>query len=432
VTDTTQQTAAPKPFDEPTRRVPGRWIAGFAIAWLGIWMAQLTPVQLLLPSQIDSIRGPAGTGVESVVAFGIISGVAGAFALVVYPLAGALSDRTTSRFGRRKPWILGGALVFAAALVLLGLQTTMVGIGIFWTLIIIGFCVLTAALTAVISDQVPVGQRGIASAWISAPQAVGLILGVLLILVLELTTLFGYLLIAVLLVALVIPFLVIAPDARLEPAARTPLTARALIAGFWISPRRYPDFAWTLTSRVLVNIGNALGTTLLFFFLIYGLGSTDPDTDLLILIVVYTVFIVISSFVAGQWSDKLGRRKPFVIFAAGMQAIAALLLAFVPEYTVALVASAFLGLGYGAFLSIDQALATQVLPDAAARGKDLGVMNIATTVPQAVAPLLGAGIVALVAGMAGSIPTGFVGLFVVSGIITIIGALAVLPVKSVR
>jgi MFS family permease len=431
VTDTTA-TAAPRPFDEPTRRVPGRWIAGFAVAWLGIWMAQLTPVQLLLPTQVDAAGGAGGDGVESVVAFGIISGIAGAFALVAYPLAGALSDRTTSRFGRRRPWILGGAVVFAAALVVLGLQDTMIGIGVFWTLAIIGFCVLTAALTAMISDQVPVGQRGVASAWISAPQAVGLILGVLLVLVLELTTLLGYVLVAGLLVVLVVVFLVVAPDARLDRADRSPLTGRAIVAGFWISPRRYPDFAWTLASRVLVNIGNALGTTLLLFFLIYGLGSDDADTDLLILIVVYTVFIVLSSLVVGRWSDTVGRRKPFVMFSAGMQAVAALLLAFVPEYSVALVASAFLGLGYGAFLSVDQALATQVLPDATARGKDLGVMNIATTVPQAVAPLLGAWIVALVAGMAGSVATGFVGLFVVSGIVTIIGALAVLPVKGVR
>ena len=61
--------------------------------------------------QIDAIA-PQGDGLESVVAFGIISGIAGAFALLVYPLAGALSDRTTSRAGRRKPWILGGALVW--------------------------------------------------------------------------------------------------------------------------------------------------------------------------------------------------------------------------------------------------------------------------------------------------------------------------------
>lgn len=418
-------------FEEPTRRVAGRWIAGFAVAWLGIWMAQLTPVQLLLPEQIDAIA-PQGDGVQSVVAFGIISGIAGAFALVVYPLAGALSDRTTARWGRRKPWILAGAVGFAASLVLLGLQSTMVGIGVFWVLAIVSFCVLTAALTAMISDQIPVGQRGVASAWISAPQAVGLILGVLLVVALELTVLLGYLVVAVLLLALVTPFLVIAPDARLTADQRPAFSGRTLLAGFWISPRRYPDFAWTLLGRILVNIGNALGTTLLLFFLIYGLGRSDAETDLLILIVVYTVFIVASSLIVGQWSDRLGRRKPFVMFSALAQAVAALLLAFVPDFGVALVASAFLGVGYGAFLSVDQALATQVLPDAAARGKDLGVMNIATTVPQAVAPLLGAGIVAVIASATGAIASGFVGLFLISGVVTILGALSVAPVRSVK
>jgi MFS family permease len=418
---------------EPTTRVPGRWIAAFATAWLGIWMAQLTPVQLLLPEQIDAIA-PQGDGLESVVAFGIISGIAGAFALVVYPLAGALSDRTTSRAGRRKPWILGGALVFAAALVLLGLQGSLVGVGVLWVLAIIGFCILTASLTAMISDQIPVGQRGVASAWISAPQAIGLILGVLLVVALELTLLVGYVVVAVVLIALVVIFVVVVPDVRLDASDRAPLTARAVLAGFWISPRRHPDFAWTLFSRVLVNIGNALGTTLLLFFIIYGLGRNreEADADLLVLIVVYTVFIVASSLLVGRWSDRIGRRKPFVIFSAGMQAIAALLLAFVPDYSVALVASAFLGVGYGAFLSVDQALATQVLPDAASRGKDLGVMNIATTVPQAVAPLLGSGIVALVANATGAVSTGFVVLFLVSGVVTIVGALAVIPIKGVR
>jgi MFS family permease len=136
------------------------------------------------------------------------------------------------------------------------------------------------------------------------------------------------------------------------------------------------------------------------------------------------VFIVLSSLLLGRWSDRVGRRKPFVVVSALFQAVAALLLAFVPDFSVAIVAGALLGIGYGAFLSVDQALATQVLPDAATRGKDLGIMNIATTVPQAVAPLLGAWIVAAVAG--------FTGLFVISAIATILGALAVLPVKAVR
>ncbi|WP_309711243.1 MFS transporter [Pseudolysinimonas sp.] len=420
MTDTTQKLS---PLAEPVTRVPGRWVAAFATAWLGIWMAQLTPVQLQMPAQIEAIRESADW-VEGVVAFGIMSGIAGAFALMVYPLAGALSDRTTSRLGRRKPWIMAGTLLFAVSLGLLGLQTTFVGMGVFWTLAIIGFCILTAALTATISDQVPVDQRGIISGWIAAPQAIGLVLGLVLIDGLGLDTVTGYLVMAGVVVVLVIPFLVLAPDARLAKEDRPPLSPRSLLAGFWISPRTYPDFGWTLLSRILVNVGNALGTTLLFFFLAHGLGRDDPTGDLIMLSLVYVVFIILSSLLLGRWSDRVGRRKPFVVVSALFQAVAAGLLAFVPDFSIAIIAGALLGIGYGAFLSVDQALATQVLPNAATRGKDLGIMNIATTVPQAVAPLLGAWIVAVVAG--------FTGLFVISAVATILGALAVLPVKAVR
>jgi MFS family permease len=100
------------------------------------------------------------------------------------------------------------------------------------------------------------------------------------------------------------------------------------------------------------------------------------------------------------------------------------MLAFAPLLGVTMVAAGLLGLGYGCFLSVDQALATQVLPDATARGKDLGIMNIATAVPQAIAPLIGALVVAVFAG--------FQGLFVLSAVTAILGAFAVVPVRSVR
>lgn len=419
----TSTPATPAALAEPTTRVPGRWVVAFTTAWLGIWMAQLTPVQLQLPAQVESLRTSADW-VDSVVAFGVISGIAGAFAFIAYPLAGALSDRTTGRFGRRKPWILGGALLFAASLGLLGIQSSLVGVGIFWSLAIIGFCVLTAALTATISDQVPVGQRGVVSGWIAAPQAIGLVLGLVLVEALELDTVTGYLVMAGIVVALVVPFLVVAPDIPLAKEDRLPFTLKALLAGFWISPRKHPDFGWTLLGRVLVNIGNALGTTLLLYFLMFGLERDDAEGDLILLSLVYVVFIVASSLLLGRWSDRIGRRKPFVVVSAMFQAVAAALLAFVPDFTVTMIGGALLGIGYGAFLSVDQALATQVLPNAATRGKDLGIMNIATTVPQAVAPLLGAWLVAAVAG--------FTGLFLISAVATVLGALAVLPVKGVR
>ncbi|HEV7564329.1 MAG TPA: MFS transporter [Microbacteriaceae bacterium] len=416
---TTQTTAV---FAEPTRKVSGRWIAFFAMAWLGIWMAQLTPIQVLLPVQIEA-ELKASFWVDNVVAFGIISGISGACAVIAYPLTGALSDRTTSRFGRRRPWIVIGTLLFALALIVLGSQTTMVGIGIFWSLALIGFCVLTAALTATISDQVPVNQRGYVSGWLSAPQAVGIILGVALVTMLITVTFFGYVAMAVLLVILVVPFLFL-PDAVLPAEFKARMTARGVFESLWISPRAHPDFGWTLLSRVLVNFGNALGTTLLLYFLEFGLGDKNAQDDLLTLILIYMVFVIIASLGAGRWSDRLGRRKAFVFVASALQGVAALLLAFLPDLTVAMIAAGLLGLGYGCFLSVDQALATQVLPDPESRGKDLGIMNIATAVPQAVAPLLGAGVVAVLGG--------FTGLFVVAGVFAFAGALAVARVKAVR
>jgi MFS family permease len=414
---------APAALAEPHRPISGRWIAVFATAWLGVWMAQLAPVQLLLPNQV-SAQIHSNYWVDNVVAFGIISGIAGLCALVAYPLTGALSDRTTSRFGRRRPWILGGALLFAFSLLVLGLQHSLVGVGIFWSLALIGFCVLTAALTATISDQVPVNQRGYVSGWISAPQAIGTVLGVMLVTAVVVGQFAGYAVLAVLLVLLVLPFVLWTPDAVLRKDQRQALSFRSLIEGFWISPRKYPDFGWTMLSRILVNLGNAFGTTMLLYFLQFGLNDKNAEDDLLVLILIYMAFVVVASLFLGKLSDKLGKRKMFVFMASALQAVAALILALVPSLPAAMIAAGLLGLGYGCFLSVDQALATQVLPDAQTRGKDLGIMNIATAVPQAMAPLLGAIIVAVLVG--------FQGLFLLAAATTLLGALAVLPIRSVR
>lgn len=387
-------------------------------------MAQLTPIQLLLPQQVESLRGESDW-VSSVVAFGIISAIAGACALIVFPLTGALSDRTTSRYGRRKPWIAAGTALFAVSLIVLGLQTTLVGVGIFWSLALSGFCMASAAVTATIADRVPVEQRGFVSGWVSAPQAIGTVLGIVLVLILGLGLFGGYALVAALLVVLVAPFLVATPDEALPAVLRPPFKLRMLITGLWISPRKHPDFAWTLIGRVLVNIGNALGTTLLLYFIAFGLEREDTaEDDLLVLTLIYLVFFIIAALTFGRISDRFGQRKPFVYVAAYLQALAALLLAIAPDYTIAMVAAAFLGIGYGSFMSVDQALATQVLPDRHTRGKDLGIMNVAMAVPQAIGPLLGAVIVAAAGG--------FTALFVAAAIAATLGGLAVLPIKSVR
>jgi len=415
------------PWDaEPERRVGGWWIAAFSVAWLGVWIAQLTPVQYLLPLQVDGLFGPGVDWQQSVLDFGLISGVAAVCSVIAYPLTGALSDRTTGRFGRRRPWIVVGALLFAVSLALLSFQTTVVGVTVFWALGAIGFCALSAALTALISDQVPVGQRGIVSGLMSAPQALGVILGVLLVTMLFTGMIAGYLAVAVLLLVLVTPFLLLVPDAVLPTAARPAWTWRAFVAGFWISPVKHPDFGWTLLSRFLANIGNALGTSLFLYFLLFGLGQPEAEAQdsLLVLTVIYALTAVIASIVCGRLSDRSGRRKVFVWASSALQAIGGLLVAAFPSFETTLVGAALIGLGYGCFLSIDQALATQVLPSAVSRGKDLGIMNIVWAVPQALAPLIGALVVTAFGG--------FPALFVASAIFAVAGALTVLPIRSVR
>lgn len=412
---------------EPTARVGRGWITWFATAWFGIWLAQLTPIQLLLPTQVTAVLGlDPDDWVRNVVAFGVVSGIAGVVALVAYPLTGALSDRTVSPLGRRRPWIIGGSAAFALSLALLGQQHTILGVGVLWAATLGSFCVATSALTAVISDQVPVGQRATVSGWMAAPQPIGALLGLLLVVALGLGQAAGYLLCAVALAVCAAGFCVRMPDRPLTAEQRAPLTFRAFVRGFWISPRRHPDFGWTLCSRVLVNLGNALTTTLLLYFLLYGLGlGTDAaNTLLLVITVVYSALSMAASLWFGRLSDRLGRRKQFVVLTSLLQGAAGLVLVVAPSVPTVILAGALSGFGFGAFLAVDQALATQVLPAARDRGKDLGIMNIAYAIPQAFAPLLGAPLVLAVHG--------FWLLFVGVIVCTAAGALALVPVKGVR
>ncbi|KTS02635.1 MFS transporter [Microbacterium testaceum] len=421
-----EQTAPVAAYAEPTRPVHAGWIAAFAGAWLGLWMAQLVPVQVLLPLQIAA-QHASDEWLTSLVSYGLVSAVAGAFVVVAYPIVGALSDRTRSRFGRRRPWILGGSLTAAAGLALLGIQTETVGTIVMWTVVMLGFCMASAALTAVMADQVPEGQRGLVSGWISAPNALGILLGIVLVTAVFTTIPSGYLALAVCAVVLAVPFVVVLRDAPLSAsdAARLgPLTARSVLASIWVDPRLHPDFAWTVTSRVLINLGNAIATTMLLYFFTFALGVADPTGFLVFTTVIYMVVTIGASIALGKLSDVLGRRRVFVLASGTAQAVAALLLAVAPAESTAIVGAVLLGLGQGCFFAVDQALATQVLPSAETRGKDVGIMNIAMAGPQAFGPLLGAGAVVLFGG--------FPGLFIASGVTGLLGAVAVMRVRSVR
>lgn len=398
-----------------TAPVSRRWTGGFALVWLGIWMALLVPVQLLLPDQLYDVDRA-----HRVRDFALINGLVGLVSVVALPLFGALCDRTTTTFGRRRLWVAGGVGVFAGGLVLTGLQSDWRGVAACWVLASLGYAMASAGLTAVIADRVPDEQRGLVSGAMYGPQAVGIVLGLIAVGAAG-STAGRYALLAVVLVLLAVPFLVTHRDT--EAAAVPPLGVRAVLAGLWVDPRQHPDFGWAFGGRLMVNLGNAFGTTYLLFFLRDALQVDDAEGALLRLTLLYLVGTVVATVVAGRLSDRSGRRRVFVAVASGTQAVAALMLAVVPSLDTAMLAAGLLGLGYGAFLSVDQALVTAVLPDAGDRAKDLGILNVGSATPQAIGPLL--------AGLVISSPAGYSGLFYLAGAVTLAGAALVYRIRSV-
>ncbi|NEB80805.1 MFS transporter, partial [Streptomyces sp. SID14478] len=203
----------------------------------------------------------------------------------------------------------------------------------------------------------------------------------------------GYAACAVFTVVGVAPYVLRHRDLRLAPDARPPWSWRGFARGFWLSPRRYPDLGWAWLTRFLINLGNSLVLLYLFYYLRDRLHYADPDAGVLILTAVNGVTLLATVVVGGAWSDRVGRRKPFVLWSGVLMAVATAVLSGWQTWPGAVVAAAVLGVGFGVFTSVDFALMTDVLPTALDRGKDLGVINIANSLPQVAAPALAAPLV---------------------------------------
>ncbi|WP_199753100.1 MFS transporter [Actinoplanes sp. ATCC 53533] len=402
----------------PTQRVRATWVLTFSLAVTGMFVGWYGPLQILLAKQADAFSPGDKQG-----ALALVTGVGALFSLIANPLWGALSDRTISRFGRRLPWIAAGTATGVAGLAILAVARDITMMIIGWSLVQTALNAPFAALTAAIPDQVPVAQRGIVGGYFGVAQTVGAAAGASLAVVGGSIT-GGYLACAGFVLVSVVPYLLIRRDHVLPAALRPAWSWRSFLTGFWISPARHPDFAWAWLTRFLMNLGNAMAVLYLFFYLKDEVGLADPDGGVLILTAVNAATLLITVLVAGAWSDRLGNRRVFVTWSGVIMALAGFLLAGWHSWTGVIVAALILGVGFGAFTSVDFALMTQVLPTDLDRGKDLGVINIANSMPQVLAPAIAAPIVA----HAGGYPT----LYVASSLFALAGAALVYRIKSVR
>ncbi|MEV7607376.1 MFS transporter [Paenarthrobacter sp. NPDC089322] len=408
---------------EPVERVRPLWVTGVVLVNLGINAAFFGPLQVLLGQQAAHFSEG-----EKEAILALVTGCGAAVSMVANPLFGAFSDRTTSRFGRRVPWVLIGAILGAAALVALAGAPDVAVMTVLWCVVQAGANGMYAAITAAIPDRVPVVQRGTVGGLAAMGQTVGILLGAVIAAVVAGDFAAGYWLCAAALLAGVVLYLFKSDDQPLPQQERPPFSLRSFLGGFWVSPKRHPDFGWAWLTRLLVSTGNHMVTLYLLYFLsdAVHLEETEgikPEFGVLILTGLYALTVIITSVLGGRLSDRMGKRKPLVIASSVIIAVASLILAFAPTWIGALAGAIVLGLGFGAYLAVDFALITQVLPTAMDRGKDLGVINIANSLPQVIAPLLAFPFVEYLGG--------YISLYVAAAVIGLLGAVFVVKIKSV-
>ena len=405
-----------------TQRVGWKFLALYAFGYTGIWMALLTPGMVSIALKLRQLS-PGSAAHDLALVLSIGAGVA----IVSNPIFGRLSDRTRSRFGRRRPWIVAGMLCGTLALVIVA-QAQNVGMVLTgWCLAQLAFNAVLSAMVAVLPDQVPEENRGTVSGIIAVCLPIGQALGSVAVREVADATLLTFLLPAVLGCTAALVFALWLPDDA-QPLATPGLSLRDSFRGFWVDPRQYPDFGWACLSRFLISMGSAFINAYLPYYLIEGFGFAQERVAgrLSQAVVIQTVLMVLAGLISGKLSDVMQRRKVFV-FAGGLFYAAGLcLVALAPNYQSLLIGMAVAGIGHGAYFGTDLALVTGVLrsrPQDSA--KDLGLLNVANTLPQSLTPALGS-FVLLQTG--GNYPV----LFVLAAISALLSSLAITPLRSVR
>ncbi|KOV20015.1 MFS transporter [Streptomyces sp. XY413] len=374
---------------------------------------------VLLPTQVAAIA-PA----DKVAVLGVIGGVSSIFATAFNPIAGALSDRS----GRRNPWILGGALASLAGLAFLGSVTTALLVGIGWCLVQATMNIYQAAVTAIVPDRVPAARRGTASALVGLGLPIGGTVGVLVASQTAEHLRTGYLVFGAIVAAAALLLTGFFRDTpRSGPAADAqPVPVRAQLAAF-LSSLADHDFRWAFIGRALMVLGyfSVVG------YQLYILGDhialpagLTPPAAMAVLTPVSMVAMAVSTVLGGLLSDRWNRRKVFVGVSAALAGLVMVVPVASPTWTGMLVFSALNGLAFGCFMAVDTALVTLVLPRAEDAARDMGVLNIANAGPQIIAPFVASAVVTALGG--------YTPLFLVGGALSLIGALAILPIRSVR
>jgi MFS family permease len=382
---------------------------------------------VLLPQQVQALSNGNGNEVNMLA---VLAAGGALLAAIANPLAGALSDRTRSRFGRRAPWLLATSVLAALALLLLAGQTSYFLLGAIYFLVMLAMGSFQAVLTAIVPDRVPATRRGMASSIVGLATPIGILYGVHMVSKVFTEPLAGYGLLGGTLVVFTALFVFLTRDAPAvdAPAPRSKRPLAESLALFFAS-FRHADFTWAFFARAVIMFGFfSITGYLLFTLQKYIDPDTIPDGNAVAavgtLTTINVVALLVGTAVSGWLSDLIQRRKIVVIGSAIITALSLAIPLISPTFGAMIWFEIIFGFGFGAYIAIDTALMTLVLPGDGDNARDLGILNVASTGPQVLSQF----IAAIIIGYAG----GYAGLFVFAIVCAVLGAIAIIPIKGVR
>ncbi|MBO9041418.1 MFS transporter [Curtobacterium flaccumfaciens] len=426
---TTSEAAASRAFSVEgitqsvsTLRVGKGYLWALSLGQFGLFFALLTPVFVSMSIKATELNPSSPeTVVGSVLPFGALG------ALFANPLFGAISDRTRTRWGRRRPWMVGGVLVFVVALAWLAFAPDVLQLTFAWVLAQVSANAVLATLTASFADNVPEFQRGKASSAIALAQNIAILAGLYLAVYLVGNLPLLFIAPGVLAIVAIVVYSIVARD-ELPTTPFKPFSWINLISSFWTNPIKHRDFGLAWWGRFLITFGTFMFTTyrLLYMEDQIGLPQSEAVGVVAFGVLLYTIALLVSAALSGWVSDRIQRRKAFVWGSTAMTAVGLVILAHVDTVGGFYFAEIVLGFAFGIYAAIDTALIVDVLPDPERPGKDLGVINIANALPQSLAPAVGLFLLGI--GGGGNYTLMLWG----AGVAVILGALVILPIKSVR
>ncbi|WP_406214274.1 MFS transporter [Streptomyces decoyicus] len=402
-------------------RVSRAFVVRLGLGYLGLYSAVLSVALVTLALRIEDVDPR-----HKETSLAVVASLGALVALLANPLAGRLSDRTTSRFGRRRPWLIGGVLGGTFGLAIMALIPSIAAVAAGWCLAQLCFNATIAALAASVPEQVPAPQRGMVSGVVGFSQRLAVPIGMGAAALFSASTA-GFLVPSAAAVALIALFAVPLRD-RGAPDDQVPFSPREFLGSFWTDPRSHPDFGWVWLTRFLTFFASVAPVPYLAYYLTSQMHVADGEVAVTVALLTTLNYGLsgLTAVLCGWLSDRIGRRKPFVIAAVLFLAIGLGLLATATTLPWVYVAQALLGVGSGFYFAVDMALATEVLPNSADIGKDLGVINSADVLPQSIGPALAPLLLAVGSGH------NYTAFYLFTMVVGLIGALTVTRIKTVR